>query len=219
MMTCMVIRSLLPVLLLLLGFSTSRTYASELLIMSNSGDGSMDPSHCEVSIVHSELTEGVPKLVQDIYDDLYSACVDVGSNGRYKYIIKRYLGDETRNRVLPEQVDDAEEEAGRELVVCSGPCASSAVLTYSQCVLCCTAYNCSWCAGTFASKPCTLRRRLGTPTEAFHEEMRRLGDAASETSVAKQCRSDLRKVTKELNSLGIFCHGNADQIDVIARLP
>jgi hypothetical protein len=217
MMNGMVNRVLLSALLLL-GFSTCSTHASEMLIMGTSGDGSMEKSHCDVSIVHSELTNGVPKLVQDIYDDLYASCVDVGSNGQYTSKMERYLGESTGNRVLLEQVD-AEEEGGRELMTCNGACASSATLTYSQCNNCCLAYSCSWCAGTFASKPCTLRRRLGTPAEAFDEEMRRLGDAATEMKVGKQCRNDLRRVTKELNSLGNFCHGNADQIDVIARLP
>jgi hypothetical protein len=217
MMTSLAVRSLFPVLLLL-GISSSRTYASEMLIMGLSGDGSMEKSHCDVSIVHSELTDGIPKLVQDIYDDLYASCVDVGSNGRYKNKMKRYLGDTTGNRVLEEQAN-AEEKGRRLPYTCTGPCGSGAVLTYNQCTLCCIAYSCSWCSGLFASKPCTLRRRLGTPAEAFDEEMRRLGDAADENSVAKQCRNDLRKVTKELNDIGNFCHGKADQIDVSARLP
>jgi hypothetical protein len=187
--------------------------------MGTSGDGSMVKSHCDVSIVHSELTGGVPKLVQAIYDDLYASCVDVGSNGKYKSKMKRYLGESTGNRLLQEQVD-AEEEGGRELqMTCVGPCSSSAVLTYSQCNNCCLAYSCSWCAGTFASKPCTLRRRLGTPAEAFDEEMRRLGDAVTEDKVGKQCRDSLRKATKVLNSLGNFCHGREDQIEVVAHLP
>jgi hypothetical protein len=106
--------------------------------MGTSGDGSMEKSNCDVSIVHSELTKGVPKLVQDIYDDLYASCVDVGSNGQYKSKMERHLGASTGNRVLQEQVD-AEEEGGRELMTCNGPCASSATLTYSQCNNCCLA--------------------------------------------------------------------------------
>jgi hypothetical protein len=216
-MMTFLIRALLPVVLLL-GFSSSRAYAAEMLIMGLSGDGSMEKTHCDVSIVHSELTNGVPKLVKDIYDELYASCVDVGSKGEYKNRMKRYTGDSVGNRVLHEQVD-TDEEGGRELMVCYGPCSSSAVLTYSQCNNCCLAYDCTWCSGTFASKPCTLRRRLGTPAEAFDEEMRRLGDEVKELDVAKQCRSDLRKVTKVLNSLGNFCHGNADLIEVKAHLP
>jgi hypothetical protein len=216
-MTRLVIRTLLS-FLLLLGFRASTTYAAEMLIIGVSGDGSMKKSDCDVSIVHSELTKGVPKLVQSIYDDLYASCVNVGSKGEYKDRMQRYLGESTGNRGLQEEVD-TEEEGGRELMTCYGPCSSSILLTLYQCNNCCLAFSCTWCAGRFSSKPCTLRRRLGTPNEAFDEEMRRLGDAAEELEVSKQCRSDLRKVTKTLNSLGNFCHGKSDQIEVTARLP
>jgi hypothetical protein len=65
----------------------------------------------------------------------------------------------------------------------------------------------------------TCRRRLGTPEEAFEEEMRKLSASATlttdEASIARDCLDDLRGFAEKLNSQGNFCLGHSEALNKV----
>jgi hypothetical protein len=208
-------RPLLLLLVLVASSLLTGTNAANIMTKAFSADGSMIPDDCLKEITHPGINVGIAIRVEDAISDLFAKCIDEGSNGKYEgYELEHNTGALEVVDVSTSTVDVVQNDATRRLPTCPPSCGGWTC--GSNCNLCCMLCGTYlFCGGHCYS----CRRRLGTPEEAFEEEMRKLSASATltteEAGIARDCLADLRAFAEKLNSQGNRCLGNWEALNKV----
>jgi hypothetical protein len=203
-------RPLLLLLLLAASTLTGTNAGANIMTKAFSADGSMVQEDCTKEITHPGINGGAVIRVEDAITDVLAKCIDEGSNGKYEgYELEHNTG---ALEVVSTSV--VENEGTRRLPTCPPSCGGwTCGSNCNLCCLICGSYQ--FCGGHCY----TCRRRLGTPEEAFEEEMRNLAASATltteEAGIAQDCLADLRQFAEKLNSQGNKCLGNSDTLNKV----
>jgi hypothetical protein len=207
-------RPLLLLLLLVAVTFTQTNAGANIMTKAFSEDGSMVPEDCTKEITHPGINGGNVILVEDAISDAFAKCIDDGSNGKYEgYELEHNTG--ALEVVSTATHDVVPNDATRRLPTCPPSCGGwTCGSNCNLCCLICGSYQ--FCGGhCYTCK----KRRLGTPGEAFEEEMRNLAASATltteESGIAQDCLADLRQFAEKLNSQGNMCLGLSNALNKV----